>query len=273
MSITTVAKDKVLNIELPEKFNSELLAHFDTESKSWLLSENQLYILDFKKAGEISPAASRVLVSFCSAVGKAQKKIVSVNVSTSFSKQFKKDGILDVLKVFSGPSLVQNQPPQKSEPIPALNVNLLNPIILSLINVLASRAKIKGSSGRPYLPEGTKNTFVPASIRGTIFLSSEKLKGELKFSFTEPIFAKIYEAVSGVEGAETKDMQEALSEFLAIVYEGAKSELEKVAKNVKPTFNTAVTGEQVKISAERAFIVPITTESGDFHIEVSTIAA
>lgn len=104
MSIAITSKDKVLSIELPEKFNSELLAHFDTESKSWLLSESQLYILDFKKAGEISPAAARVLVSFCSAVGKAQKKVVSVNVSTHFAKQFKNEGILDVLKVYSAPT-------------------------------------------------------------------------------------------------------------------------------------------------------------------------
>lgn len=114
MSIATTSKDKVLSIELPEKFNSELLAHFDTESKSWLLSESQLYILDFKKAGEISPAAARVLVSFCSAVGKAQKKVVSVNVSSHFTKQFKNDGILDVLKVYVGSAAAQNsQVPQK----------------------------------------------------------------------------------------------------------------------------------------------------------------
>ena len=47
--IVTTARDKVLNIELPEKFSSELLSHFEAESKSWLLSEAQFYIFDFKK--------------------------------------------------------------------------------------------------------------------------------------------------------------------------------------------------------------------------------
>jgi hypothetical protein len=100
--IVTSAKDKVLNIELPSKFNQELLANFDAESKSWLLSEAQLYVLDFNKLAEIIPSDYRVLVSFCAAVGKAQKKIVSINVGPTFVKQFKKDGIIDALSIYTG---------------------------------------------------------------------------------------------------------------------------------------------------------------------------
>lgn len=267
--IVTTARDKVLNIELPEKFSPELLSNFEAESKSWLLSEVQFYIFDFKKCSDLFPSDYRVLVSFCSAVGKAQKKIASINVNNSFTKQFKKDGVYDVLNVYSGAPATVAQPPA-----PTLNVNVVNPIIMSIIKVLDLRANIKGQPGKPYLPDGTKNTPIPASIRGTILLSGDKLRGEIKFSFNESVFMKIYEGVVGtMPGTMPKDMQEALTQFLVLVYEEAKADLQKVTANIRPIFHSVVAGEQVKISAERAFIVPFKTESGDFQIEISTVAA
>lgn len=268
--IVTTAKDKILNIELPEKFSTELLNNFEAESKTWLLSEAQFYIFDFKKCMDLIPSDYRVLVSFCSAVGKAQKKVASINVNTNFAKQFKKDGVYDVLNVYSGAPAAA----PIATAAPTFNVNVVNPIISSIIKVLDLRANIKGQPGKPYLPDGTKNTPVPASIRGTITLSGDKLRGEIKFSFNEGVFMKIYEGVVGtMPGTMPKDMQEALNQFLVLVYEEAKSDLQKVTANIRPVFNAVVAGEQVKISAERAFIVPFKTESGDFQIEVSTAAA
>lgn len=269
-TIGTTAKDKVLNIELPEKFSTELLHTFEAESKTWLLSESQFYIFDFKKCSDLIPSDYRVLVSFCSAVGKAQKKVASINVSHNLAKQFKKDGVFDVLNVYSGgPATVVPAPAA-----PTFNVNVVNPIILSVIKVLDLRANIKGKPGKPYLPDGTKNTPIPASIRGTIHLSGDKLRGEIRFYFNESVFMKIYEGVCGtMPGTMPKNMQEALGQFLALVYEEAKADLQKVSSNIRPVFHAVVAGEQVKVSAERAFIVPFVTESGDFQIEVSTIAA
>lgn len=93
-------KDKVQTISLPEVFSDEAAKEFDIESKSWLLGDAHLYVLDFKKVETLLKSEYRVILSFCTTAAKVDKKVVSVHVSPQLIKQFKKDGVESMINIF-----------------------------------------------------------------------------------------------------------------------------------------------------------------------------
>jgi anti-anti-sigma regulatory factor len=93
-------KDKVQTIALPEIFNTQVVQEFEAESKTWLLGEANLYVLDFKKVSSLSKNEYRVLLSFCTTAAKVDKKVVSVHVSSALLKQLKKDGVDSLMNIF-----------------------------------------------------------------------------------------------------------------------------------------------------------------------------
>ncbi len=99
-TINIMLKDKVQTISLPEVFNNQVIQEFEVESKSWLLSEANLYVLDFKKVSSLSKNEYRILLSFCSTAAKVEKKVVSIHVSTPLLKQLKKDGVHEMMNIF-----------------------------------------------------------------------------------------------------------------------------------------------------------------------------
>ena len=93
-------KDKVQTIALPALFNSQALQEFEAESKTWLLGDANMFVLDFKKVTALSNNEYRVLLSFCTTANRAEKKVVSVHISSTLQKQLKKDGVIDKFNIF-----------------------------------------------------------------------------------------------------------------------------------------------------------------------------
>lgn len=93
-------KDKVQTIILPEEFVNEAVEEFEVESKSWLLGDANLYVLDFKKVNNLPKSEYRVILAFCTTAAKAEKKVVSIHVSAGLLKQLKKDGVHALMNIF-----------------------------------------------------------------------------------------------------------------------------------------------------------------------------
>lgn len=213
---------------------------------------------------------SRIEKSFYQTLHKLKKdlqahgcELKSFNLSVSLRNQFVDHGAYAFLN-YSSPS-------KKS----LLDVNFIQPFIDSTLKVLEVQTNIKSTMQKPYV-KNSNSLQERIDIAGVISVVSDTFIGTIALCFPKQTFLKICFNLFGEEQTEiTKDTEDAAAEILNMIFGGAKAELNK--KNnygIQKALPTIIRGDSLQVSQSTGttMILPFSSDSGNFHIEIEIVS-
>jgi chemotaxis protein CheX len=150
-----------------------------------------------------------------------------------------------------------------------MNVEFINPFLQSIMKVLSTMAMMEATPGKPAV-KGTQ--VARGDVTGLIGMASEKAKGTLAISFTEPVILEITKRMLGDELTGIDDtVTDMVGEITNIVTGGAKKVLSEKGYKFDMAIPSVVSGKGHVISHKSKapiVILPFSTEAGDFFIEI-----
>jgi chemotaxis protein CheX len=152
-----------------------------------------------------------------------------------------------------------------------MKVELINPIISSLVSVLSQMGQIAAKPEKPILKKGAKSGY-EAIISGYIGLVGEKIRGSMAISFTEPLILKIASNLFGEEMEEVNDeVADLVGEITNIITGNAKPGLAQAGYKLDLSIPTIIIGlghYVIHNTKGPVIIIPFSTESGSLLLEV-----
>lgn len=150
-----------------------------------------------------------------------------------------------------------------------MNVNLINPFIMSLLNVLETMASMAPKPGAPYLKE---TDVASGSVTGFINMSGEFVECTMAISFTQEAMLAIASKMLGEEITELDDEIVSLAgEITNMVTGGAKKELWKDGYSfamTQPEFHLDDDYVPEHLVNGKVIVIPFESNEGKFFIEV-----
>jgi len=152
-----------------------------------------------------------------------------------------------------------------------MDVELINPFINALLNVLSTMAQTEAKPGKPFIKtEGdlTSN----GEVSGLIGLAGDKVKGSLCVSFSDKAILSIASKMLGQELTEIDGtISDAVGEITNMVTGGAKRVLSEKGHKFKMAIPSVIAGKNHTIAHKTAgpvVVVPFETDNGSFLIEI-----
>lgn len=151
-----------------------------------------------------------------------------------------------------------------------MNVEFINPFLKSILNVLSTMATMEAKAGKPVLKKGL---VAKGDVTGLIGMTSDKAKGSLAITFTEPVVLEINRRMLG-EAPKTIDESviDLVGEITNMVCGGAKRELAQKGYDFDLAIPGMISGKNHTVTHKAkgpAILVPFTTEYGIFYVEVA----
>ena len=150
-----------------------------------------------------------------------------------------------------------------------MDVELVNPFLDAIVNVLSVMAQTDATAGKPFLKKGDK---AMGDVTGIIGLVGDQAKGSLAVSFSE---AAILDITSKMLGEEITEMDQTAAdmagEITNMVTGGAKKSLAEKGYKFDLSIPTMIVGKDHNVSHKTAgvvVIIPFDTDAGSFFVEV-----
>ena len=90
---------KLYYVRFPRILKDEYKDAIEKAAKSWLLRMENLFVFDFKETLDMEKESTRILFSFIRTLSKNEKKLVSINLSSSFENKMKERGLNSALNI------------------------------------------------------------------------------------------------------------------------------------------------------------------------------
>lgn len=152
-----------------------------------------------------------------------------------------------------------------------LDLNFVNPFILSAVEVLQIQCQLKVEGMKPFL-KGREQT-PPTPIAGVIGLTSDQFKGAISLKFEEKVYLKLMSNMLGDTYTEiTNEIQDGAAELLNMVYGSAKTQLNSKGYSLQRALPTVVRGIDLQTSVSGSaptIVIPLKSEFGFIFIEIS----
>ena len=150
-----------------------------------------------------------------------------------------------------------------------MNVELINPFIASLNNVLTTMGGVESQPGKPSL----KNDNISlGEVTGIIDMSGPQLQGSMAISFTQPVIFKIVENMVGEKLNRIDDtVTDLVGELTNMTAGGAKNQLTEKGYDIDMATPKMLSGKQHHITHTgqgKILLIPFSTASGNFFIEL-----
>jgi chemotaxis protein CheX len=150
-----------------------------------------------------------------------------------------------------------------------MDATFINPVLSSMVNVLATMAQMEPKAGKPSLKQDDKALGV---VTGVIAMEGPEAKGSLAISFPKPVILDITKRMLREEKAEVDDMVMDLTGELAnMVLGGAKRLLEEQGYHFGLTLPSVKAGEGLPVEHPYKgpkILLPFTTDAGEFFVEI-----
>lgn len=102
-----------------------------------------------------------------------------------------------------------------------MNVEFMNPFLISTINVIKTMAKTDAKPGKPFLKS---DKTAKGDVIGIVGMSGTKAKGSLSITFTEPAILHIYSQMLGEKAEKiTDELVDCVGEITNMICGGAKA--------------------------------------------------
>lgn len=151
-----------------------------------------------------------------------------------------------------------------------MNVDIVNPFLSSMSNVLVTMASLAPIATGPKLKT---DNLPPGDVTGIIPLSSPQAVGSLALSFSEPVILHIAENMLNEKFVEINDeVADLVGELTNMVTGGAKQILDQKGYDFDMATPTIIRGKGQVISHVgsngNVIVVPFNTDAGEFYVEV-----
>jgi len=151
-----------------------------------------------------------------------------------------------------------------------VNVEFINPFLNSIVNVLTTMAMMEVTPGKPALKQGQE---ARGDVTGLIGMTSEKAKGSLAITFTEPVILEISQRMLGeAPDALDETVTDLVGEITNMVCGGAKRELADKGYDFDLAIPGMISGKNHTVTHKAngpTVLIPFTTDSGPFYLEVA----
>lgn len=150
-----------------------------------------------------------------------------------------------------------------------INVDIVNPFLESMSNVLATMAMLEPQAGQVAIKD---EDIACGEITGIIGLVGDNFKASLAVSFSRPVILEITARMLGEEITDIDDtVIDLVGEITNMVTGGAKNLLDQKGYSIGLSTPMVVTGVNHKVTHKAKgprIVVPFTLESGEFFVEV-----
>ena len=150
----------------------------------------------------------------------------------------------------------------------SLNVNIVNPFLNAVIDVLTTMAQVVPTPGRPFLKESSQAI---GDVTGIIGLTGHDDKGSISVTFTESCALVIVSNLLGEEIKElTADVRDAVGELTNMIAGQARRGLDEVGHKYHAAIPTVVVGRKHTIEHHATgpiLAIPFKTPHGDITVE------
>jgi len=150
-----------------------------------------------------------------------------------------------------------------------MKVEVINPFLESVANVLSTMAMLESTPGKPSLKN---DDIAKGDVSGIIGMSGANVAGSMAISFPKNVACEIVKRMLGDELDEINDtITDLVGEVTNMVAGGAKNQLMENGYDIGMASPVVVTGEGHSIThkaAGKRILLPFTTEVGEFFVEV-----
>lgn len=150
-----------------------------------------------------------------------------------------------------------------------MNVEFVNPFLVSIQNVLTTMAGTQANPGKPALK---KDQQALGDVTGMIGLAGEKIRGSLAITFTEPAIVRIASAMLGEEmNGLDETVADMVGEITNMVTGGAKRILAEKGYKFEMAIPSTIVGKDHTIYHKTngpVVVVPFHMDGGSFFLEV-----
>lgn len=150
-----------------------------------------------------------------------------------------------------------------------INVDIINPFLDSMSNVLATMAMLEPQAGNVAIKD---EDIACGEITGIIGLVGDNFKASLAVSFTRPVILEITARMLGETVTEIDEtVIDLVGELTNMVTGGAKNLLDQKGYSIGLSTPMVVTGVGHMVSHKAKgprIVVPFSLEVGDFYVEV-----
>ncbi|AUM15020.1 chemotaxis protein CheX [Ketobacter alkanivorans] len=150
-----------------------------------------------------------------------------------------------------------------------MNVDIVNPFLESMSNVLATMAMLEPQAGQVAIKD---EDIACGEITGIIGLVGDNFKASLAVSFSRPVILEITARMLGEEITDIDDtVIDLVGEITNMVTGGAKNLLDQKGYSIGLSTPMVVTGVNHKVTHKAKgprIVVPFTLEAGEFFVEV-----
>jgi chemotaxis protein CheX len=150
-----------------------------------------------------------------------------------------------------------------------MNVEFINPFLVSTANVLSTMARTEVKQGKPFLKV---DSIAKGDVSGIIGMSGSDIKGSMAISFTRTAIFHIYAQMLGEDAKEmNSDVIDCVGEITNMISSGAKAILSEKGYNFEMAIPTMVAGKNHTISHKTKgtiICLPFDTVAGSFFIDV-----
>jgi chemotaxis protein CheX len=150
-----------------------------------------------------------------------------------------------------------------------MDVQLINPVLASMISVLATMAELELRPGRPRLKE---NAIANGAVTGILKITGEGVNGSMAISFSRPVILELCRRVLHSEPNDIDEMVADLAGEIANMVTGAaKGVLEERGYKVELSLPTVLfrRGHNIDHDVEaKTILLPFKCKVGELFVEL-----
>jgi len=150
-----------------------------------------------------------------------------------------------------------------------LDARFINPVLLSILNVLKTMANIQPSQGKPSLKTDDKAL---GAVTGVIDMNGKQATGSIAISFSKPAVLDIGKRMLRTDFEKVDEqIEDLVGEIANMMAGGAKANLENDGFDFELSLPNVKSGDGHLVAHSvtgPTIVLPFTTESGDFFVEI-----
>ena len=150
-----------------------------------------------------------------------------------------------------------------------MNVEFMNPFLISTANVIKTMAKTEAKPGKPFLKsEKSAN----GDVTGIVGMRGTQARGSLAITFTEPAILHIYSQMLDEKADKiSDDIVDCVGEITNMICGGAKAILSEKGYKFDMAIPSMIAGENHTIFHKtngKIICIPFDTIAGSFFLEI-----
>jgi len=150
-----------------------------------------------------------------------------------------------------------------------MNVEFVDPFLVSTINVMKTMANTDAKPGKPFLKSDKS---AKGDVTGIVGLRGLQARGSLAITFTESAILHIYSQMLGEKAEEINDaLVDCVGEITNMICGGAKAMLSEKRNKFEMAIPSMISGKNHTVSHKtngKIVCIPFDTIAGSFFLEI-----